>query len=53
VAVGALEPAAVDAALDAGAGAAAAMRRAGLIEAAVLLLRGRWRVVGDPLREGA
>jgi len=53
VAVGALDPAAVDAALDAGAGAAAAMRRAGLIEAAVLLLRGRWRVVGDPLREGA
>ncbi len=53
VAVGALEPAAVDVALDAGAGAATAMRRAGLIEAAVLLLRGRWRVVGQPIRKGA
>ena len=52
VAVGALEPAAVDAALDAGAAVAAAMRRAGLIEAAVLLLRGRVRVVREAPMQG-
>jgi len=46
VAVGALGPAAVDAALDAGAEGAATMRGAGHIMAAMLVLRGRTRWVG-------
>jgi ApbE superfamily uncharacterized protein (UPF0280 family) len=46
VAVGELEPAAIATALERGAGAAEAMRRNGLIEAACLWLRGECRVVG-------
>ena len=46
VAVGALDPAAVDLALRRGAAAAEAMRRRGLIHGAVMVLRGRCRVVG-------
>jgi ApbE superfamily uncharacterized protein (UPF0280 family) len=46
VEVGALPAEAVAAALDAGAAEAERMRAAGLIEAAVLLLRGEHRVVG-------
>lgn len=51
LAVGALEAEAIAAALDAGAAEAERMRRAGLIQGAVLALRGAWRVVGPvPLR---
>lgn len=46
VEVGALEPAAIEQALDAGAGAAAAMLRRGLIVGACLRLRGRARLLG-------
>jgi len=47
VAVGPLEPAAIEAALAAGAAEAERMHRAGLIVAAALFLRGRHRVVGE------
>jgi len=46
VAVGPLPPAAIEAALDAGAAEAERMRRAGLIVAAALFLRGRHRIAG-------
>ena len=46
VGVASLAPAEIEAALDAGAAEASRMREAGLIEAAMLLLRGRHRVVG-------
>jgi len=46
VGLGPLDGAAIDSALDAGVARAAAMRAAGLIEGALLALRGRWRVVG-------
>ena len=46
VAVGELEPAAIATALERGAGAAEAMRRNGLIEAACLWLRAQCRVIG-------
>ena len=48
VAVGAISPAAVDRALDRGLGTAQAMHRAGQIAAAMLVLRGRRRAVGQP-----
>ena len=48
VAVGELDDGTVAQALDAGLDAAAAMRRAGLIEAALLTLAGRERVAGTP-----
>ena len=48
VAVGDLDETSVDTALARGAEAAAAMRRAGLIEAAVVVLKGRTRAVGQP-----
>jgi ApbE superfamily uncharacterized protein (UPF0280 family) len=51
VSVGALPPDAIATALERGAGAAEAMRRSGLIEAACLWLRGDCRVVG-PLTLG-
>ncbi len=44
--VGPLAPAQIAAALDAGVARAEAMRRAGLIEAALLTLAGEWRSVG-------
>ena len=44
--VGPLTPAQIAAALDAGVARAEAMRRAGLIEAALLTLAGEWRSVG-------
>ena len=44
--VGPLSPAQIAAALDAGVARAEAMRRAGLIEAALLTLAGEWRSVG-------
>ncbi len=47
VAVGALDTAEIDAALDRGAAEARHMRGLGLIEGALLQLRGRRRVVGD------
>ncbi|MCK6453586.1 MAG: UPF0280 family protein, partial [Alphaproteobacteria bacterium] len=47
VAVGALDASEIDAALDRGAAEARRMRDAGLIESALLQLRGRRRVVGD------
>lgn len=47
--VGPLSPIQVVAALDAGLARAEAMRRAGLIEAALLTLAGEWRSVGAPL----
>ena len=47
VAVGALDAASIEVALGAGAAAAEAMRGAGLIEAAVLVLQRRTRVVGE------
>ncbi len=47
VEVGDLQPAAIAYALDRGAIAAETMRAAGLMEAAVLLLKGETRVVGD------
>jgi hypothetical protein len=46
--VGPLTPAQIAAALDAGVARAEAMRRAGLIEAALLTLAGEWRSVGMP-----
>ena len=46
VAVGPLPPQAIEAALDAGAAEAERMRRAGLIVAAALFLRGRHRIAG-------
>ena len=46
VAVGPLPPVAIEAALDAGAAEAERMRRAGLIVAAALFLRGRHRIAG-------
>jgi ApbE superfamily uncharacterized protein (UPF0280 family) len=48
VEVGPLPPAQTSAALDAGVARAEAMRRAGLIEAALLALAGEWRSVGGP-----
>ena len=47
VAVPALEPEAIDAALDAGMAAARALRNRGVIEGATLALQGRWRML-DP-----
>jgi len=47
VGVGDLEAGAVEAALDAGVTVAAALERAGLVLAAVLVLQRRYRVVGD------
>ena len=47
LAVGALSDAEVAAALDRGAAEAERMREAGLIHAAALALRGRWRVAGS------
>jgi uncharacterized protein len=47
VAVGPLAPAEIEAALASGAAEAERMRKAGLIVAAALFLRGRHRVVGD------
>ena len=49
VAVGELDARSVDYALDAGAAAAGAMRRAGLIQAALLTLAGRSRILGAPV----
>jgi ApbE superfamily uncharacterized protein (UPF0280 family) len=46
--VGPLAPDQINAALDAGLARAEAMRRAGLIEAALLTLAGEWRSVGVP-----
>ena len=46
--VGPLAPAQISAALDAGVTRAEDMRRAGLIEAALLTLAGEWRSVGAP-----
>jgi uncharacterized protein len=51
--VGPLAPDRIAAALDAGTARAEAMRRAGLIEAALLTLAGEWRSVGAPLSSGA
>jgi uncharacterized protein len=51
--VGPLTPAQIDTALDGGIVCAEAMRRAGLIEAALLTLRGEWRSVGLPVSSGA
>jgi uncharacterized protein len=50
--VGRLAPDQIVAALDAGLARAAAMRRAGLIEAALLTFAGEWRSVGAPLLLG-
>ncbi len=50
--VGPLEPADFERALDAGAGEASAMRERGHISAAVILLAGRVRVVGDLAADG-
>ena len=47
--VGPLEPERIAAALDAGVARAEEMRRRGLIEAALLTLRGEWRSVGGPI----
>ena len=47
VGVGDLEAGAVETALDAGVSVAAAFEQAGLVSAAVLVLRQRYRVVGD------
>ncbi len=47
--VGLLSPAQIAAALDAGVTCAETLRRAGLIEAALLTLAGEWRSVGAPL----
>lgn len=47
VAVPALEPEAIDAALDAGERAARALRTRGVIEEAALTVQGRWRVLED------
>jgi uncharacterized protein len=47
--VGPLAPAQIAVALDAGVARAEAMRRAGLIEAALLTLAGEWRSVGGPM----
>lgn len=47
--VGPLAPAQIIAALEAGMARAEAMRRAGLIEAALLTLAGEWRGVGAPM----
>jgi ApbE superfamily uncharacterized protein (UPF0280 family) len=47
--VGPLAPAQIAAALDASVACAEGMRRAGLIEAALLTLAGEWRSVGDPV----
>ncbi len=46
--VGPLAPEQIAAALDSGVACAEAMRRAGLIEAALLTLAGEWRSVGQP-----
>ena len=48
VAVPALEPEAVDAALDAGMRTAGTLRARGVIEGAALTVQGRWRVLADP-----
>jgi len=48
--VGPLSPAQIATALDAGVACAEAMRRAGLIEAALLTLAGEWRGVGTASR---
>ena len=48
--VGDIDGAAIETALDAGARAAEAMRRDGLVEAAVLMLKGEIRVVGRASR---
>ena len=48
VAVPALEPEAVDAALDAGMRTADALRARGVIEGAALTVQGRWRLLTDP-----
>ena len=48
VAVPALEPEAVDAALDAGMRKAGTLRARGVIEGAALTVQGRWRVLADP-----
>ena len=48
VAVPVLNAEAIDAALDAGLGAARAMRTRGVIEGAALTVQGRWRVLGTP-----
>ena len=47
VAVPALEPEAIDAALDAGLRAARALRTRGVVEGAALTVQGRWRVLED------
>ena len=48
VAVPALDPEAIDAALDAGMRAARTLRNRGVIEGVALTLQGRWRVLGTP-----
>jgi len=48
VAVPALDPEAIDTALDAGMTAARALRNRGVIEGAALTLQGRWRALGTP-----
>ena len=48
VAVPALEPEAIDAALDAGVQRAREMRSRGVVEGAALVAQGRWRVLADP-----
>ncbi len=48
VAVPALDPEAIDAALDAGMAAARALHRRGVIEGAALTLQGHWRGLGTP-----
>ncbi len=50
VSVGDLDRAAIEAALDAGARTAEAMRRDGLVEAVVMMVKGESRVVGQPPR---